>query len=173
MTEIIPDEKNWTFVLESICTQCHHDVRAVSPAQVIEQLPQFVDRYLLALHRPQAKVRTDPARWSDQEYVVHVAEMLITMTARLKLMTSKDDPTFPDWDQDQAAEKGHYNELDTYTAATRLRTSASLYIQNLAAIDPTSYYRQGLRSNGAAFTVATLNQYAWHDVLHHMWDLKA
>ncbi|MGO2052522.1 methyltransferase type 12 [Arthrobacter sp. MYb211] len=173
MTEIIPDDKNWTFVLESVCTECHHDVRNVSPADVIEQLPQLVDRYLLALRRPQAQERTSPTRWSDQEYVLHVAEMLVTMTRRLELMTTQDDPTFPSWDQDQAAEKGNYNQLEVDEAAARLRAAASLYSNKLARIDSSDYGRKGLRSNGAAFTVATLNQYAWHDVLHHIWDLKA
>lgn len=172
MTEIIPDEKNWTFVLETICTECHHDVRNVSPQQVLDQLPEFIVRYLLALHRAEAQVRTDPARWSDQEYVLHVADMLVTMTARLELMTKETEPTFPDWDQDLAADKGNYNDVDTAVAATRLRTSASLYSQKLAGIATSDYQRKGLRSNGASFTVATLNQYAWHDILHHMWDLK-
>ncbi|WP_404289405.1 DinB family protein [Glutamicibacter arilaitensis] len=173
MTEIIPDDKNWTFVLESVCTECHHDVRQVSPAAVIEQLPQLVDRYLLALHRPQARERTSPTRWSDQEYVVHVADMLVTMTRRLELMSTKEDPTFPNWDQDQAAEKANYNALEVDEAAARLRAAASLYSNRLARISSTDYGRKGLRSNGAAFTVTTLNQYAWHDVLHHVWDLKA
>ncbi|MGR6900166.1 hypothetical protein [Glutamicibacter sp. BSL13] len=43
----------------------------------------------------------------------------------------------------------------------------------LDGISPHEYSRKGLRSNGAAFTVASLAQYAWHDVLHHLWDIKA
>jgi len=173
MSEIVPDQKNWTFVLESVCPQCRYDVRAVTPADVIGQLPDGVERYVAALSRPQARVRTSPARWSDQEYAAHVAQMLEIMNGRLDLMLQHDDPTFPNWDQDQAAAEGNYNALEPGDVVTRLRDAATKYAQKLGSIDEASYSRRGLRSNGSAFTVESLNQYAWHDFVHHLWDLDS
>ena len=76
MSQIVPDQKNWTVVLETVCQQCAYDVRNISLSDVIGQLPAYVDRYIQVLARPDAQTRTNPARWSDQEYVAHVAEML-------------------------------------------------------------------------------------------------
>lgn len=173
MSEIIPDDKNWTFVLDSTCHECHHDVRHVSPRDVIELLPQIVDRFQLVLQRTNARIRSNPARWSDQEYVIHVADMLMVMEHRLELMAANDSPTFPNWDQDQAANNGNYNSVAAQDAKIRLQAAAGKYSRRLASFAPEDLTREGLRSNGSAFTVTTLNQYAWHDVLHHVWDLKA
>ncbi|WP_417366635.1 DinB family protein [Glutamicibacter arilaitensis] len=173
MSQIVPDQKNWTVVLETVCQQCAYDVRNISLSDVIAQLPVYVDRYIQVLARPDAQTRTNPARWSDQEYVAHVAEMLQVMVGRFSLMLEQDDPTFPNWDQDQAADEGNYNSLTAGEVAERLREGATQYAAKLSAIDPTQYSRRGLRSNGAAFTVETLNQYAWHDIVHHRWDLTA
>src|SRR3712207_8864686 len=36
-----------------------------------------------------------------------------------------------------------------------------------------SWDRQGVRSDGAVFTVATLGRYHYHDVFHHLHDVAA
>ncbi|UUX59629.1 DinB family protein [Glutamicibacter halophytocola] len=173
MSEIVPDQKNWTFVLDSVCPQCRYDVRTVAPADVIANLPDGLERYIAVLSRPQARLRTSPSRWSDQEYVAHVAHMLVIMDGRLDLMLEHDEPVFPNWDQDQAAEEGNYNALEPEEVAAWLRSAASKYAEKLRSIDEASYSRRGLRSNGSAFTVESLNQYAWHDFVHHLWDLDS
>lgn len=172
MSRIVPDDKDWTVVLQRVCEQCAYDVRRISLDDAIAQLPVLVERYLQALARPDAQQRTDPARWSDQEYVAHVADMLLVMVQRLDLMLDQRDPVFPNWDQDQAAEAGDYNSLAASAVAERLREAATRYAAKLSSIEAPEQARRGLRSNGAAFTVETLNQYAWHDLVHHLWDLK-
>ncbi|MFC9935404.1 DinB family protein [Glutamicibacter sp. NPDC127525] len=171
MSQIVPDGKDWTVVLDTVCAQCAVDVRGISPGDAMAQLPVCVDRYIEVLARPDAQTHTNPARWSDQEYVAHVAEMLQVMTGRLDLMLEHDDPEFPNWDQDRAADEGNYNSLPAGQVAELLRESAARYAAKLSSIGPAQYSRRGLRSNGAAFTIETLNQYAWHDVMHHLWDL--
>ena len=173
MSPIIPDDKNWTFVLDSTCSECGQDVRRTSPSDVVSELPSVVERYLAVLERPAARIRQREDRWSEQEYVVHVAEVFEVMTQRLELMMDLDAPTFPNWDQDAAAEAGKYNELEPQRAAEQLRTAADRFAATLWNIESSDYQRTGLRSNGSAFTIATLAQYAWHDVLHHLWDLDA
>lgn len=172
MTRIVPDEKDWTVVLKEGCAECGHDMRSTTPEDIVQQLPHQVQRLLAVLDRDQARERVDPARWSDQEYVVHVAQMLDVMVARFGLMLNQDEPTFENWDQDLAAERGHYNELSASQAANALREAASRFADRLEGISPHDYHRTGLRSNGAAFTITSLAQYAWHDLLHHLWDVK-
>lgn len=173
MSQIVPDDKDWTFVLREVCPECGVDVRDLSVQETAAQLRQVLEKYQAVLHRPQARKRSSSTRWSDQEYVVHVAEMLAVMEGRLDLMLEQTDPGFPNWDQDAAAEQGKYNALGAGQAAQKLRTAAEAYAAKLEGIRPEKYSRRGIRSNGAAFTVETLNQYAWHDVVHHLWDLDA
>lgn len=167
-----PDEKDWTIVLFEPCQECRQDVRKVGLEEIVAQLPQQVDLLLSVLERSTARERLDPARWSDQEYVVHVAQMLEVMVQRLNLMLREDSPTFPDWDQDKAAETGNFNSLKPGQAATQLRQAASDFTARLNGISPHDEQREGLRSNGAEFTIKSLAQYAWHDVLHHVWDVQ-
>lgn len=173
MSPIVPDEKDWTVVLSAPCSECSHDVRHSDPEDIMAQLPEQIDRLVAVLDRPAARERQNPSRWSDQEYVVHVAEMLQVMVQRLNLMLSQDAPTFPNWDQDRAADEGDYRALEPAVAAQRLRAAASDFNTRIQGISPQDYTRRGLRSNGAAFTITTLLQYAWHDVLHHLWDVRA
>lgn len=169
---IIPDTKDWTIVLSEPCTQCGANVSEVNLSQIAAQLPQKVAGLVAVLVDDDAARRTQPGRWSKQEYVVHVAQMLQVMVARLDLMLTQDAPTFPNWDQDEAAQAGKYNELSPQQAQAQLEQAAAQFSGALAAIDPADYSRSGLRSNGAAFTVVSLAQYAWHDVLHHLWDVE-
>lgn len=173
MSQIVPDTKDWTVVLREPCTQCGQDVRATTLDDVIEHLPQAVNRLLGVLERPAAAERTDPARWSDQEYVMHVAQMLPVMIERLTMMRTMYVPTFPDWDQDRAAQDGDYNALGREAVREALRAASERYRAALAQVPEADLTRRGLRSNGAAFTVLSLTQYAWHDVLHHLWDVRA
>ncbi|GGL94707.1 DinB family protein [Glutamicibacter protophormiae] len=173
MSQIIPDGKDWTVVLRETCPECGVDVRGMSVQETAARLPGVVARYEKVLERPGAATRRNAARWSDQEYVVHVAEMLAVMEGRLDLMLEQTDPGFPNWDQDAAAEQGKYNALGAGQAAQKLRTAAEAYAAKLESISPEKYSRKGIRSNGATFTVETLNQYAWHDMVHHLWDLDA
>ncbi|MFJ2620986.1 DinB family protein [Glutamicibacter sp. NPDC087344] len=173
MSQIVPDDKDWTFVLQEKCNECGAEVSGVSVNSVVAQLPEVVQRYRSVLDRPNARTRSSATRWSDQEYVVHVAEMFEIMSGRLDLMLDQHEPTFPNWDQDVAADQGNYNTLSTSQAVDKLQAAAQTYGGKLANIAPEKYSRKGMRSNGSAFTVESLTQYAWHDVVHHLRDLKA
>ena len=80
MSQIVPDGKDWTIVLDTVCEQCGYDVRGISPGDAIEQLPGHVERYISVLSRPDAAIRTNPARWSEQEYVA-LSWILVSINA--------------------------------------------------------------------------------------------
>ncbi|WP_411734757.1 DinB family protein [Paeniglutamicibacter sp.] len=163
-----PDTKDWTIVLREVCGECGIDVRALSPGQVAVLLRESVPLFTKALAAPDALVRKDPKVWSTHEYCAHVGEMLQVMNARLALMLEVDAPTFPDWDQDEAAVRGDYAAIPSAEVARRLDESASLFAAALQSLGDEQAPRMGTRSNGALFTTATLAQYAWHDAAHHL-----
>lgn len=167
----IPDSKDWTWVLEGVCNECGHDVRALNPGQIASLVRGSVNLFTMALRRPDVGSRPVPGVWSPLEYCAHVAEMFVVMKQRLELMTSRELPTFANWDQDEAAIRHNYARLAPEHVAEQLRLSAEAFADVLDSLDDTQIPRRGYRSNGSVFTVATLSQYAWHDAVHHLHDL--
>src|SRR5262249_20316941 len=41
------------------------------------------------------------------------------------------------------------------------------------SVPPGAWGRRGVRSNGSEFTVETLGRYHLHDIVHHLWDVRA
>ncbi|PQZ91601.1 methyltransferase type 12 [Arthrobacter sp. MYb227] len=167
----IPDTKDWTKVLDSVCEECGQDVRALNPTQIARLIRDSVGRFESALQREDTAVRPAPQVWSPLEYCAHVSDMYSVMNHRLTLITTQDSPTFANWDQDEAAIENKYAAMTPNVVAENLRDSADDFVRALEALEDSQIPRRGYRSNGAIFTSATLAQYAWHDAVHHLYDL--
>lgn len=171
--EIAKDTKDWTWVLERPCPDCGADVRRLSPdgvaAAVRDSLPQWTR--LLERSVDELRRRPAPQTWSPLEYAAHVRDVFGVMHERLRLMLDRQDPTFPDWDQDDAAAAGDYRAQDPRQVAAELEPAGRRLAAVLEAVAVDQQGRRGLRGDGSEFTVVTLAQYAWHDVAHHLWDV--
>ena len=107
-------------------------------------------------------------RWSPLEYACHVRDVFRIMDERLNLMVTLDNPTFQNWDQDRTALEDHYQAQDPKLVSVALSKTADDLAEDFERVDATAWQRRGTRSNGSTFTVATLGQYALHDVVHHL-----
>lgn len=166
---IIPDTKDWTWVLDERCDECGFDAGTVNPAQAGEEVLAMVPRWRDALRREDVRDRPDEATWSVLEYACHVRDVLLIFAERLRLMREHDGPEFPNWDQDAAADD--YARQDPVTVADELRPAADSFADEIARVQDWS--RPGYRSNGSAFTTDTLTRYAMHDLVHHLHDVHA
>lgn len=167
---IEPDGKDWTFVITEGCSQCGfipHDV-TMTGQLLRETIPRWRDR----LARPDARTRIDPATWSPLEYGCHVRDVCRVFAGRLELMLTQASPTFADWDQDAAAIEGRYHGQDPATVADEFEAEATRTAAAFDAVTGSAWERPGLRSNGSAFTVATLAIYFTHDMHHHLHDVN-
>lgn len=167
---IEPDDKDWTFVITEGCTQCGftpHDVTLTG-----DHLRQTIPRWRERLARPDARDRPEPGTWSPLEYGCHVRDVCLVFRERLALMLEVESPTFADWDQDAAAILGRYHEQDPATVAGEFEAGATRTAAAFDAVRATEWSRPGLRSNGSAFTVATLAIYFIHDMQHHLHDVN-
>lgn len=163
---IIPDTKDWTWVLERSCEECGFDARSIDPAGAGDTVLATVPRWRSVLARPDAAVRTDDTTWSAVEYGCHVRDMLALFAERTVLIRDEDDPWFENWDQDVAAVAGRYDREDAAEVAAGLARAAADFAAALATV--TDWSRPGRRSNGSTFTAATLTTYALHDLHHHL-----
>ena len=131
----------------------------------------MVPRWAAVLDRPTATERPDDTTWSDLEYACHVRDVLLLFTERLRLIREQDGPTFPNWDQDATADQAGYALQDPAEVAVELGPAADAFAAEIALV--TDWTRPGLRSNGSAFTAASLTRYGLHDLVHHMVDVAA
>ena len=171
--EIVPDTKNWTWVLERPCPDCGYDGPAFDVAVSGAALRDLGERWKQVLLRDDISVRPRPNKWSALEYACHVRDVFRIFDQRLALMLIEDDPEFENWDQDKTAIEDDYQRQDPATVAVELGTAAAALAGRFDTVQPGQWDRRGLRSDGSAFTVATLSTYLMHDPVHHLWDVGA
>jgi hypothetical protein len=168
---IVPDTKNWTWVLESECPECGFDASRVDAHDVPELTRRTVAAWPAVLKRPDAAARPDDDTWSPLEYGAHVRDVFRTMAGRFTLMLEHDDPEFENWDQDATAVAERYNEQDPAVVSVQLVDAGLAIAQLIADVPEDARDRTGRRGDGARFTVATLAQYFIHDPVHHLHDV--
>lgn len=170
---IVPDTKDWTWVLERPCPECGFD----PAAQSLDALPTRIHDTAMAwsdvLARLDVDLRPTPAVWSPLEYACHVRDVCRVFTERVDAMLRDDGTAFPNWDQDATAVAARYHEQDPAMVAAELRDAASDVRDAFASVGGEQWQRTGVRSDGSVFTVETLGQYFLHDLAHHLVDVRA
>lgn len=169
---IIADTKNWTWVGQRRCAECGFDPATVTERDVAERLRCNAAAWPAVLNRADVAARPDESTWSPLEYAAHVRDVYRTFGTRLALMLEQDDPVFADWDQDDAAVTGRYNEQDPTAVAGELSAAGAALAEAFDAVPETAWTRPGRRSDGECFTVASFAVYLAHDSTHHLWDVR-
>lgn len=170
---IVPDDKDWTWVLSRPCPECGFDVTELPPESVAPLVRSNAGEWVTLLDRPADELRRRPSddRWSPLEYACHVRDVFVLYGERLALMLEENDPLYPNWDQDATAFAARYNEQDPSVVATQLRAAADTLAQQFASVGGRQWERTGRRSDGATFTVTSFGRYMIHDPVHHLHDV--
>lgn len=169
---IVPDDKDWTWVLARPCPECSFDSSTVTPSTVPGSIENMLPRWRAVLRRPDAAERPDDSTWSVLEYACHVRDVLSLFDQRLNLMLDSDDARFEDWDQDRTAVEKDYANADPALVSAELAAEGKQAAESFAAVRESEWERKGLRSNGSEFTVLTLSRYFLHDLVHHLHDVN-
>jgi hypothetical protein len=168
---IVPDTKDWTWVLTRPCPECGFDPAAVHPTDVADQIRGDAADWGHRLNAPGAADRRVPTVWSTLEYGCHVRDVHRIFNDRVRLMLTEDDPQFANWDQDETATADDYASQDPATVATELFDAAHVVADTYTNVPADAWSRRGLRSNGSEFTIATISIYHLHDIVHHAHDI--
>lgn len=171
--DIVPDDKDWTWVLQRPCSECgfaatEFDAHLVGAA-IRENAAAWVT--VLSTGSPALRERPSPDRWSTLEYGAHARDVYVLFAQRLRLMLDTDDPLFANWNQDETAVAERYDLQDPAQVAIDLRTAAGALAGAFDAVSGDDWNRRGRRSDGAVFTVETFAGYLIHDPVHHLWDV--
>lgn len=167
-----PDQKDWTWTLQRRCPDCGLSAGEVDPAGIAERAELAANEWVQILtSSPAVETRPAPAVWSALEYGAHVRDVYRLFDARLARMLVEDNPTFPNWDQDETALSERYAQQDPDVVAAELAQAADQFASRVRALEPAQLDRRGVRTDGAQFTVSTFLQYFLHDVVHHLFDV--
>lgn len=167
----VPDDKDWTWVLDRPCAECGFDAPAVRPADLADRILATTPRWRAALSAASASTRPAPDVWSTTEYGAHVRDVHAIFGRRARLILDEDDPEFENWDQDETALAARYWLADPAVVAQELAAEAEQTAQVFAGPTDEQWARTGRRSNGSFFTLETLGRYYLHDVEHHLHDV--
>ncbi|MFG2693794.1 DinB family protein [Kitasatospora sp. NPDC048407] len=170
---MIPDTKDWTWVLERPCAECGLDTSAVGFEQVPGMIRANAAAWTELLAGDPAVLRERPRAevWSVLEYACHVRDVFRLFDVRLKLMLAEDDPLFANWDHDATAVEERYGEQEAAVVSEELADGAEQLARSFETVPDAARARTGLRSDGARFTVESFARYLIHDPVHHRYDV--
>jgi hypothetical protein len=170
---IVPDDKNWTWVLERQCDECGFDAQAFERERVGAMVRANAKSWLTVLRSPTVSARPRDDRWSPLEYACHVRDVFRVYDGRLARMLTEDGPHYENWDQDATAIADRYGDQVPMTVSEELTRVAGVLADRFDTVAADQWLRTGYRSDGAAFTIESFARYFIHDPIHHLWDVGA
>jgi hypothetical protein len=168
---IVPDTKNWTWVVERPCPECGFDATTFTRSDVARLIRENATGWPAVLTRGDVAVRPNDSTWSALEYAAHVRDVYRLYLYRLNLMLDELNPLYPNWDQDETAVAEKYNEQDPATVGAELQAAAAALAAAFDAVAGEQWQRPGRRSDGQAFTIESFATYLVHDPIHHLHDV--
>jgi hypothetical protein len=169
---IVPDAKDWTWVLQRPCPECGFDSSSCLSEEVAPMVRDnartWQRLFLEGVVRPG---RPNETTWSSLEYACHVRDVCRRFQMRIDLMLSEQDPLFANWDQDATCVEEAYDQQSPEVVISDFVGAANSLASCLEGISGADWERPGRRSNGSTFTVATIARYMIHDLIHHVWDV--
>jgi hypothetical protein len=170
---ILPDDKDWTWVLDRPCPDCGFDASTCPAPDVFGLIRENVRAWRRLFADGSIRPgRPDDATWSPLEYACHVRDVYRRYETRIALMLAEDDPPFANWDQDASAAEDRYEDQDPAHVMADLEAAAESLSARLEQVGGSQWDRHGRRSDGATFTIATIPRYMIHDPIHHLWDVS-
>ncbi len=170
---IIPDGKNWTWVLGRACPDCGFSAGTFDVANTGAAVRDLATRWTAVLDRADVSRRPNTTTWSPLEYGCHVRDVFRIFDRRLAMMIEQVDPHFDNWDQDKTAIDDDYASQQASVVSGELAAAAARLADRFDSVQADQWQRRGFRSDGSTFTVRTIAQYLLHDPVHHLWDVGA
>lgn len=170
---IIPDNKDWTWTIRAQCPDCGYNGATFAARDAAHAVRGLAMRWptIIAKH-PAPTARPNESTWAPIEYACHVRDVFRLYEYRLCLMLTHDDPTFPNWDQDETALSDNYLAQDSDVVCGELRHAGLSLGAAFDRVGPNDWPRTGQRSDNKSFTIETFAVYMVHDPWHHLWDVS-
>jgi hypothetical protein len=111
-----------------------------------------VTEVLLKISPEELETKASPTRWSVREIIHHLADSEMTAAIRLRLLLAQDRPTIQGYDQDQFAERLHYDRPHE-TSLELFRWAREGTAELLERLTPAEWLREGTHTEAGKFGV--------------------
>src|SRR5699024_7883219 len=94
---VIPDTKDWTWVLSQRCPECELDAQRIAPDEIRESAPRYIGRFRARLEEGEAaSTRPKGGVWAPVEYGGHLRDVCVVFRSRVRAMLLHEEPSYPD-----------------------------------------------------------------------------
>ena len=169
---IVPDDKDWTWVLERACPECGFDASACAP-DAVAALRENAATWRQLLDRGRIRAgRIDDGTWSSLDTrATFVTCSAVTTSAlrscrRRTIRCSRTGTRTSPRSKTGTTRRNHRGVVD------EMETAAEALAARLESISGGEWQRRGRRSDGVSFTIASIARYMIHDPVHHLWDVR-
>ena len=108
-----------------------------------------------------------PGKWSALHVLRHLVDSELVWAIRLRKVVAEDRPAIYGYDQDQWADRLHYDRQSSADVRADLRALRRLNLRFLRGLDPDDLDRVGVHSERGDESVGhMIRLYAGHDLLH-------
>jgi len=165
------DAQDWVRLSWDGCPEC--GFQPVGPDRIPGCIRDTIPAWLDALHAADAARRPAPGVWSTLEYGCHVRDVCGAFADRLRRVLDAEGAVCPEFDSQAAALRGDYAGQDPREVAEESAQRAEEIAQRFVAVPADQWGRRGRRSDGPAFTVASMSNHFLHELEHHLYDVTA
>ena len=170
---IVPDDKDWTWVLERRCPDCGFDTQAVDRDELADRIAATSDAWRAILERPDVGRRPDESTWSPLEYACHVRDVHRVYAGRVATDARRGrSPLRRTGTRTPPRSRTTTPQQDPATVADELAAAGATLGDLFAGVEGEGWQRTGRRSDGASFTIDSIGRYYLHDIEHHLWDVR-
>ena len=169
---IVPDDKDWTWVVQRPCPECGYDATGVTREQVAPIIRANAASWEQVLARSDVRQRPTVDRWSPLEYACHVRDVFRIYDYRLGLILTSTTPRIPTGTKTRRPSPSATTSKSPPSSPPSSRPRPTRSPRDSPPCDDDQWSRTGNRSDGARFTVDTFSQYLVHDVVHHIYDVR-
>ncbi|HEX6506967.1 MAG TPA: DinB family protein [Chloroflexota bacterium] len=155
------------------CRQCgfSYDLDRVETAQ--RAADDFETFRTVVLESPEEirGWRPAPEIWSINAYTAHMAEAANIIYERVRNIAEQDRPVLEYYDEQEAVERGHYDDRPAVESLEPLRESVEAFRRCLESLAPDDWDRVGIHSRAGEVRLSEIAQDMPHELEHHAEDI--
>jgi hypothetical protein len=170
---IVPDDKNWTWVIEQPCNDCGYDPATIDIAELGDHLRANVEQWPPLLAHEHVRLRPTDDQWSALEYACHVRDVFAVYAERLERTLAEETPELESMRRDERAVRDRYNEQQPAPVADQLTKNAEHLAARLERLTEADWERTAILSypEPAPRTVLWMARRVAHEGNHHLLDI--
>lgn len=164
------DDFDKAFVVRDGCPACGFD--PISPGRLAGRIREQSGQWWELLHAADAARSPAPGAWSAIELGGHLLDVTAAFDDRLTRVLARDGADFPGIEGPSADGEAAHADADPDLLADQLDAALEAVAQRLATVPDEAWNHRGQRSDGAAFTLASLGNHFLHELEHHATQVR-